>query len=135
MRLEPVTLGLPALHSASVLPGLSWKEGKTNNCILILILSWHLVNIYLEKKTSDKKLYTYKVSKKSDSSRWLHNNPGSTEAECRAGKPRVMGSNPVADKNFFLQKSFWWFILKKFKNVKMYFRKKEKEIQDFLWRS
>ena len=63
------------------------------------------------------------------------NKPGSTEAECRAGKPRVMGSNPVADKNFFLQKSFWWFILKKFKNVKMYFRKKEKEIQDFLWRS
>ena len=36
----------------------------------------------------------------------FHNNPGSTEAECRAGKPRVMGSNPVADKNLFLQKSF-----------------------------
>ena len=42
----------------------------------------------------------------------FHNKPGSTEAECRAGKPRVTGSNLIADKNFFLQKSFLRFILK-----------------------
>jgi hypothetical protein len=36
----------------------------------------------------------------------LRNKPGSTEAECKAGKPRVTGSNLIAGKNFFLQKSF-----------------------------
>jgi hypothetical protein len=36
----------------------------------------------------------------------FHNTPGSTEAECRTGKPRVTGSNLTADKNFFLKNHF-----------------------------
>ena len=42
VRLEPVTLGLPVLHSASVLPGLLWKESKMSEYVTICVFWWWL---------------------------------------------------------------------------------------------
>jgi hypothetical protein len=51
----------------------------------------------------------------------FHNKPGSTEAECRAGKPRVTGSNLTADKNFFFSKIILKIYSEDFKNGKSRF--------------
>ena len=42
VRLEPGTLGLPALHSATLLPGLLWKEGKMSKNWIICVFWWWL---------------------------------------------------------------------------------------------
>jgi hypothetical protein len=40
VRLEPGTLGLLALHSATLLPGLLWKEGKMSKNWIICVFWW-----------------------------------------------------------------------------------------------
>ena len=42
VRLEPGTLGLLALHSATLLPGLLWKEGKMSKNWIICVFWWWL---------------------------------------------------------------------------------------------
>ena len=42
VRLEPGTLGLLALHSATLLPGLLWKEGKMSKDWIICVFWWWL---------------------------------------------------------------------------------------------
>ena len=62
----------------------------------------------------------------------FHNKPVSTEAECRTGKPRVTGSNPTADKNFFFSKIILKIYSEDFENVKIFFFEKQK--QKTIWK-
>ena len=42
VRLEPGTLGLLVLHSATLLPGSVWKRGKMKEYIIICVFWWWL---------------------------------------------------------------------------------------------
>jgi hypothetical protein len=56
----------------------------------------------------------------------FHNKPGSTEAECRTGKPRVTGSNLTAGKFFSFSKIILKIYSEDFENGKIIFLKKKK---------